>query len=158
MKGGRGLFLAWLVAGLLAVLSGCGPTGSAAGRCVLITRPALPARPTPEEVVDARRLFAQGARFADRRRWGEALDAFRSAQRLVDHPITSYNVARALWQLGRYDDAVTELSHFNLVYDLVRDRDLHDRAAALMERARSRAQSGRWRSRDVALRDDAGPR
>lgn len=138
MNRSRFLLVAWLGLGLASALGGCSSYHGPSGRCTIVVPPPPRPRPTPEEVVDARRLFSRGVRLSERRRWGEALDAFRSAQHLVDHPVTSYNVAYALWLLGRYDDVVREVTHFNVIYDPVGDRAMYERAQRLMERARSR--------------------
>lgn len=116
---------------------GCVPRAATA-HCPIIDRPPPPVRPTPDELVEARQRFYQGIHYVSLRRWGEALEAFRGAQRLADHPVTSFNVAQTLWALHRYDEVVDELTHFNIIYDIVRDHTLHERALALMERARAR--------------------
>lgn len=134
-------FLVVVAAGILGLVEGCRPQAGSHARCALIARPTQPVRPTADEVAEARRLFDHGAWLAVRRRWGEALDAFHGAQRRVDHPTTSYNAALALWQLGRHEDVIAELTHFNIIYDPVRDRALYERARELMERARRRVAS-----------------
>jgi hypothetical protein len=105
-------------------------------------------RPSEDEVLQARGFFSQGVEFVARRRWGEALDAFRRAQLLVDHPVTSFNIAQTLWRLGRYEDVLEELGHFNIVRDIVTDRALQERAQALLEQARrgGRGTSVSWRT------------
>lgn len=120
-----------------SLLVGCGPRPQLRPNTCLQSTPP-PRRPTPDDVTAARQWFTRGTLFVGRRRWGEALDAFRNAQRLIDHPVTSFNIALTLQRLGRHEEVIVELTHFNVVYDVVRDRPLHDAARILMESARRR--------------------
>jgi hypothetical protein len=123
---------------LFGTLEGCASAGVARARpCPVSVAPAA-RRLSEDEVLRARGFFSQGVEFVARRRWGEALDAFRRAQLLVDHPVTSFNIAQTLWRLGRYEDVLEELGHFNIVRDIVTDRALQERAQALLEQARRR--------------------
>lgn len=127
---------------MVAVLAFGSSWGCCAGvgtsRGASIARPSAPRGPSDEEMRAARQDLRRGAEHLARHRWAEALDALRSAQQNADDPFTSLCTAQALWGLRRYAELVDEVTHFNVIYDPVRDRTLHERATALLERTRAR--------------------
>lgn len=111
----RAIFVAILLA------CGCATTfASGPSRRTTPSQSTSPRRvgPSPEELVLGRGLFQQGALHVRGRRWWAALDAFRCSQRIVDHPLTSYNIARVLFALGRHVEALEELEHFSQIENI----------------------------------------
>lgn len=74
--------------------------------------------PEPEVLILGRGAFQRGARYLRARRWAEALEAFRVSQHHVDCAAVSYNIARALYELRRYDEALRELVNFSQRYNV----------------------------------------
>lgn len=117
---------------LAFLVSGCG------GTCIGFHPPPPPPpppplelSPEPEVLILGRGAFQRGARYLRERRWVAALEAFRVSQVHVDHPVASYNIAWALFELGRYDEALHELEHFMEVYNVAPEEGLLARAQVI---------------------------
>lgn len=78
------------------------------------------AQATAADQAQARRLFEDGLKLGEAQRWAEALSSFRRSARLVPRSSTSYNIANALYRMGRPVDAVAELNRYESMPD-VRD-------------------------------------
>jgi tetratricopeptide (TPR) repeat protein len=79
----------------------------------------------------ARRLFKQGLSLAQSQRWAQALSAFRRSADLVPRASTSYNIANALYRLGRPADALVELDHYSAMDEVQADPIALQREAGL---------------------------
>lgn len=84
-----------------------------------VRRGTRPARPQRRAIARARSQFALGVRQAERRRYWEAIRAFRRARRLHDSPAIRYNLAAALVEVGRPFEA------YQLVRRIVREPGVH---------------------------------
>jgi hypothetical protein len=60
------------------------------------------AQAEPDDVVQAREAFVEGASLARDMRWGDALDRFEASARLRPHAGTSYNIGICHRALGQY--------------------------------------------------------
>lgn len=58
-----------------------------------------------DQTAEARRLFKQGVALAQQERWREAAEAFSASRALVERPSTIFNLAGALYRLGRLVEA-----------------------------------------------------
>jgi len=63
------------------------------------------ARPSENDVAEARALFVAGQAAVDSERWADAVDSFQRAYVLVHAPSALYNVAYALRALGRHRES-----------------------------------------------------
>jgi tetratricopeptide (TPR) repeat protein len=61
---------------------------------------------------EARDLFIQGVKLADQQHWAEAVQHFRKSRALMDRDSTVFNLAVALFRLGRYREAVEAFEDF----------------------------------------------
>lgn len=68
-------------------------------------------------VVEARASFEQGRELADRRRFGEAVEAFARSLELVDRPSTAFNLALCLHALGRHVEAIPVIERYRAQAD-----------------------------------------
>ncbi len=126
-----------LIVAAAFVAAGCATTRVATAPPVSaiqgVTPP--PIGPSPEDMVLGRGLFQRGVQHFHARRWWAALDAFRCSQRFVDHPLTSFNVARVLLALGRHVDVLEELEHFSQIYNVSVDDTWRREAEVIREAA-----------------------
>lgn len=76
---------------------------------VLTAGGSLASAQTDAEVREAKKYFDLGIQLAESERWTGALAAFRRSQASVKRPSTSYNIANALYRLGRPAEAIEEL-------------------------------------------------
>jgi len=79
----------------------------------------------------ARRLFEKGLSLSQSARWAEALSAFRRSAELVPRGSTSYNIANALYRLGRPADALLELDRHAAMPEVQADEAAMEREAVL---------------------------
>lgn len=84
---------------------------------------------SPEE--QARRLFEEGVALSRSGRWSEALSAFRRSAELMPRGSTSYNIANALYRLGRPADALSELDRHAAMPEVQADNAALEREAVL---------------------------
>lgn len=93
----------------------------------LFAGPGLPSAVAQEDAAArARHLFNEGVALAEAERWAEALSAFRRSADLVPRPSTSYNIANALYRLGRPVEALRELDKYQAMPEVLsrpRDRE-----------------------------------
>lgn len=61
---------------------------------------------TDVQIAEARALFRRAVELGDADRWSEALELFRRSLAAVPRPSTRFNVGFALFQLGRYREAI----------------------------------------------------
>ena len=81
----------------------------------------------------ARRLFEEGLALANSERWTEALSAFRRSAELVPRASTSYNIANALYRLGRPVDALEELDRYEEMPEVRAGGTAWERGTALRD-------------------------
>jgi len=70
------------------------------------------ARAEADEGSEARELFYQGIALAEEARWAEALEAFEHSYELVPRASTQYNLANALFNLGRAVEAEASIARY----------------------------------------------
>jgi hypothetical protein len=85
------------------------------------------AAPSEQELAKARQLFQRGVELAQNEQFGPAAQRFREALAIHQAPTVEYNLAAALFELGKYEEA------FNRAQSV-------ERAAAAPEPLRRRAQ------------------
>jgi tetratricopeptide (TPR) repeat protein len=61
---------------------------------------------------EAREQFLQGVQMADDQRWAEAVQHFRQSRALLERDSTVFNLAVALFRLGKYGEAVAAFEDF----------------------------------------------
>jgi tetratricopeptide (TPR) repeat protein len=65
----------------------------------------LAAAPSAQELAKARQLFQRGVELAQREQFGQAAQRFREALVIHQAPTVEYNLAAALFELGKYEEA-----------------------------------------------------
>lgn len=96
------------------------------------------ATPVEDTQARARSLFERGVELVRQARWPEAEAAFREASLLVARPSVLYNLALALFELGRARESLAVLADLMAASDPVADARHRENAAALRERALAR--------------------
>jgi hypothetical protein len=61
--------------------------------------------PSPEQLAKARQLFQRGVEFAQKEQFGPAAQRFREALAIHRAATVEYNLAAALFELGKYEEA-----------------------------------------------------
>lgn len=89
------------------------------------------AQPTPEEVAEARRIFAEGVVHVERHEWQEAVVCFRQVLEVRVAPPVLYNLGAALVELREYPEAEPYLRR--VVEDPNADPSLVERSRHLLE-------------------------
>jgi hypothetical protein len=89
------------------------------------------AAPSPEEVAEARRIFAEGVEHVERREWQEAVVCFRQVLEVRVAPPVLYNLGAALVELREYVEAEPYLRR--VVDDPNADPSLVERSRHLLE-------------------------
>ena len=69
-------------------------------------RPDAPQAQEDARAREARGLFERGISLSDEERWSEALEYFRRSRALLERASSAFNMAVALFRLGRYQEAV----------------------------------------------------
>ncbi len=80
-----------------------------------IAAPAVASAQTQDATVtnaEAAALFRRGVVLGEQHRWGEAYDLFRRSEALVHRPTTLFNIAYALFRLGRFAQAVERFDEY----------------------------------------------
>lgn len=83
--------------------------------CVLIGAPAVACAQAQDVTVtnaEAAALFRRGVVLGEQHRWGEAYELFRRSEALVHRPTTLFNIAYALFRLGRFAQAVARFDEY----------------------------------------------
>ncbi|MCC7538439.1 MAG: PEGA domain-containing protein, partial [Deltaproteobacteria bacterium] len=80
------------------------------------------APPPPAQAAEARRLFERGLELADEERWGEAVESFRQSRALFERPSTVFNLANALFRVGRMTEAIATFDAYLAIANPRRDR------------------------------------
>lgn len=96
---------------------------------VALPSSALAEEPTslsPEDDARARELYENGAILYEEGRYEDAIAAWNEAYRLSDRALLLFNMANALERLGRYDEAMTDLSRYR-AYAPAEERETLDR-------------------------------
>ncbi|MFW6050823.1 MAG: hypothetical protein ACODAU_06595 [Myxococcota bacterium] len=106
---------AWLAVAVL-----CAPPGAAA----------------EDTTTEARDLFLEGVKMADEQRWSEAVQYFRQSRALMDRDSTVFNLAVALFRLGRYGESVQAFEDFlGMTEGNARAADAREQARGFVRRA-----------------------
>lgn len=99
MSGRKSGFARFALAGVLLVAGASAPVLARA------QTPSTTPAATPEELAEARRIFAVGVQHADRGEWEEAVVCFRQVLEVREAPPVLYNLGAALVALGEYPEA-----------------------------------------------------
>ena len=90
--------------------------------------------PTPEQLAEARALFADGVRYAGGGEFERAVIAFRRAKEIKDAPAIRYNLASALFETGGLVEAAKEAQ--TVADDPEAPAELSERASVLVREIR----------------------
>lgn len=72
---------------------------------------------------EARELFDRGLELSDQGRWGEAITYFQQSRELVPRPSSTYNLAVALYHVGRPIEATRRFEEYLATDDAQQDRE-----------------------------------
>lgn len=110
--------------------------------CVEFARAQTPALPSPDHAkVEAGRLFELGLEWAIAERYQDAVVAFDLANRLAPHPDVTFNLALALIEVGRWEEARGSLLQYlgNPPQQLTRRNE----AEALLDKVNARLEQSK---------------
>lgn len=90
--------------------------------------------PTPEQLEEARQLFADGVRYASEGEFGRAAVAFRRAAEIKAAPAVVFNLASALYESGELAEAAAQAQAVKDAEDA--PLELQERAEVLLDQIR----------------------
>jgi len=77
--------------------------------------------PTAKQLAEARRLFARGVEYAREHSYSRAASKFEEALAIHRAPAIEYNLASALYELGRFDESYSAVTHVLAAADVSLD-------------------------------------
>lgn len=96
-----------------------------------------PAVPEDARGREARVLFERGIALTDEQRWSEALEYFRRSRSILERGSSAYNMAVALFRLGRYQEAVRAFDDYLGLTTLEEDGDRYLEAQRYLREMRA---------------------